>query len=348
VGGTYYVYGAALASAIGRHVANVEATAEVTAASVDNLKLLATGRADLGFTLAPALRDAYEGRRAFARVGRVPARALAVLNVHRVHLVTLEGLGIATVQDLRGRVVSTAQPGSGSEDVALRLLESVGIDPARDIRRQGSAGARRRRAARRQADAFFWISGSGVPALVELAIATGHRMRLLDLSATLAVVRAYGAGLFEASRIPSRFYPGVSTMCRRWATPNLLRPTPPERGARVRHHAHPVRRAGRAGRHRAGCRGPVAGAWCPRVAGAVPPGCHPLLPRARRVASLTAPEPEAALAKAWRGGPHRAVLAVGVALYALHWVVAIVEPQLYRVSFLLVALVLAFLATPRW
>jgi TRAP transporter TAXI family solute receptor len=224
VGGTYYVYGAALAAAIGRHVANVEATAEVTAASVDNLKLLATGRADLGFTLAPALRDAYEGRRAFARLGRVPARALAVLNVHRMHLVTLEGLGIGSLHDLRGRVVSTAQPGSGSEDVALRLLESAGLDPARDIRRQGLGPAAACDAIRDgKLDAFFWISGSGVPAFVELAIATSHRMRLLDLSAALEPLqRAYGAELFQAALIPSRFYPGVEHDVATVGTPNLL------------------------------------------------------------------------------------------------------------------------------
>jgi TRAP transporter 4TM/12TM fusion protein len=40
------------------------------------------------------------------------------------------------------------------------------------------------------------------------------------------------------------------------------------------------------------------------------------------------------------------VLAVGLSLYALYWVVGIVEPQVYRVSFLLVALVLTFLVYP--
>ena len=46
-----------------------------------------------------------------------------------------------------------------------------------------------------------------------------------------------------------------------------------------------------------------------------------------------------------------AALAAGLSLYALYWVVGIVQPQIYRVSFLLVALVLTFLvfpAGPRW
>ena len=40
-------------------------------------------------------------------------------------------------------------------------------------------------------------------------------------------------------------------------------------------------------------------------------------------------------------------LATGLSLYALYWVLFVVQPQIYRVSFLLIALVLAFLLYPR-
>ena len=40
-------------------------------------------------------------------------------------------------------------------------------------------------------------------------------------------------------------------------------------------------------------------------------------------------------------------LSVGLSLYALYWVLFIVQPQVYRVSFLLIALVLSFLLFPR-
>ncbi len=48
------------------------------------------------------------------------------------------------------------------------------------------------------------------------------------------------------------------------------------------------------------------------------------------------------------GGVRRmvTVLAVGLSLYALYWVAAIVEPMVYRVSFLLVSLVLTFILYP--
>jgi TRAP transporter 4TM/12TM fusion protein len=53
----------------------------------------------------------------------------------------------------------------------------------------------------------------------------------------------------------------------------------------------------------------------------------------------------AATPKPWRGRAE-AGLAFTLAAYALYWVVGIVDPQIYRVSFLLIALVLTFLAYP--
>ena len=47
------------------------------------------------------------------------------------------------------------------------------------------------------------------------------------------------------------------------------------------------------------------------------------------------------------GGTVATALATGLSLYALYWVLFVVQPQIYRVSFLLIALVLAFLLYPR-
>ena len=47
-----------------------------------------------------------------------------------------------------------------------------------------------------------------------------------------------------------------------------------------------------------------------------------------------------------RGGRLADALAFALAAYALYWVVGIVDPQIYRISFLLIALVLTFLVYP--
>jgi uncharacterized protein len=134
-GGVYYPYGGGIAKVIGESLARVQATAEVTAASVDNLKLLQLGKVDIAFTLADTLGDAIRGAGPFARTGAVDARTLAVLYPNYTHVVTIEGTGIERLEDLKGRSVSTGSPGSGTEVIALRTLRAAGIDPGRDLRR---------------------------------------------------------------------------------------------------------------------------------------------------------------------------------------------------------------------
>jgi TRAP transporter TAXI family solute receptor len=51
-GGVYYPYGGGIAKIISENLPGVEATAEATAASVDNLKFLRDGRSDIAFSMA--------------------------------------------------------------------------------------------------------------------------------------------------------------------------------------------------------------------------------------------------------------------------------------------------------
>ncbi len=210
-GGVYYVYGAAIAQLIARHVPNVEATAEVTSASADNLKLIARARVDLAVVLGPTLDEAYRGVGTFASVGRVPVRALATLYVNLMHVVTLAGSGIATIRDLRGRVVSLGSPGSGTEGIAVEMLQAAGIDPVHGIRRHGLAPAAAADALKDgKLDAFFWSSGAPQAAVLDVATSSRHRMRLVPNSEVVgALQRRHGRALFFAADIPSGAYPGI-------------------------------------------------------------------------------------------------------------------------------------------
>lgn len=210
-GGVYYVYGAAIAQLIARHVPNVEATAEVTSASADNLKLIARGRADLAVVLGPTLDEAYRGVGTFASVGRVPVRTLANLYVNLMHVVTLAGSGIASMSDLRDRTVSVGPPGSGTEGIAVEMLAASGIDPVRGIRRHGLAPAPAADALKDgKLDAFFWSSGAPQAAILDVATSTRHRMRLVPNAELVpALQQRHGAALFFAANIPAGAYPGI-------------------------------------------------------------------------------------------------------------------------------------------
>ena len=172
-GGVYYPYGGGLAKILNDKLPDVRATAEVTAASVDNLKLIRDGRADIAFTLADTLADAVAGRGPFN--GRaVPAVSLAVLYSNYTHIVTLASSNIRQVGDLRGRTLSTGSPGSGTEITAVRLLSAAGIDPDREVRRQGLGASESADALKDgKIDAFF--SGGLPTAAVHLSHTPGSR-----------------------------------------------------------------------------------------------------------------------------------------------------------------------------
>nr|MDQ3303221.1 TAXI family TRAP transporter solute-binding subunit [Actinomycetota bacterium] len=118
-GGVYFVYGGALADQITQNVEGVEATAESTSASVDNMQLIGDESSDVAFSLADTAADAVEGREQFEGEP-VSAQALARLYVNYTQIATTAGSGINSVEELRGKSVSVGSPGSGTEIIALR------------------------------------------------------------------------------------------------------------------------------------------------------------------------------------------------------------------------------------
>src|SRR5439155_25487330 len=112
-GGVYYPLGGGLANVLSRYVTGMQATAEVTGGSVDNLKLIGTGKPYIGFTMADAGQDAFRGEDKF-KSGKIPLRTLMVLYPNRMHVVTIEGTGINRMADLKGKRVSTGSPGSAT------------------------------------------------------------------------------------------------------------------------------------------------------------------------------------------------------------------------------------------
>ena len=209
-GGVYYPYGGGLAKVISESIPRVEATAEVTAASVDNLKLLQLGKVDIAFVLTDTLDEAVHGRGLFERTGAVGARTIAVLYPNYTHVVTVEGKGINRLADLKGKVVSTGSPGSGTEVIAFRVLRAAGLDPDRDVRRQAlTVNASVDALKDDKIDAFFWSGGLPTASVLDLASTAGITAKLIPNDDVLeALQSAYGPALYQRLVIGKGSYPG--------------------------------------------------------------------------------------------------------------------------------------------
>ena len=108
-GGVYYPIGGALANLISKTFPNMQATAQVTGGSVDNLKLINSGQSEIAFSMADAALDAFNGVDKFKGT-KVPLRTLMVLYPNMMHVVSIEGTGVNTMADLKGKRVSTGAP----------------------------------------------------------------------------------------------------------------------------------------------------------------------------------------------------------------------------------------------
>jgi hypothetical protein len=207
-GGVFYPYGGGIAKIISEHLEGVEATAEVTAASVDNLKFLEQGTSDLAFTMADMAQDALLARNVFTGFGSVPVRTLAVLYSSYSHLVARADSGVTDVASLRGHVVSTGAAGSGTTVLAFRLLEAAGLDPRKDVRGQNLGVAQSVDALKDgKIDAFFWNGGLPTAAVLDLVNTPGMRVRLVPTAPLLPrLEEMFGASLYYRESIPKAVY----------------------------------------------------------------------------------------------------------------------------------------------
>jgi len=207
-GGVYYPLGGGMANILSKYVPGMQATAEVTGGSVDNLKLIGAGKSEVGFSMVDASWDAYNGLDKF-KDGKVNARTLMVLYPNRTQIVTVEGTGITKLSDLKGKRVSTGAPGSGVEIVATRILEAVGLDPKKDLKQERLSVAESANAIKdRKIDAFFWVGGVPTAAVTDLAATPGIKIKLVDHAEAMdAMNKKYGA-LYAKGVIPAGAYSG--------------------------------------------------------------------------------------------------------------------------------------------
>jgi TRAP transporter TAXI family solute receptor len=206
-GGVYYPLGGGLASVLSKNLPGVDATAEVTSASVDNVKLIGAGKADIAFCLSDTASDGFNGTGKFKE--KAPLRSLAVLYANKSQWVTVEGTGITRMQDLKGRRISTGAPGSGTETIALRILEAYGMHPDKEVKREKLSVAESVNALKdKKIEAFFWSGGVPTAAVTDLAATPGTQIKLLDhVDAIPHLVKKYGP-LYVKGVIPAKSYPG--------------------------------------------------------------------------------------------------------------------------------------------
>ncbi len=208
-GGVYYPLGGGLGNILSKEIPGVTATAEVTGGSVDNMKLVGSGRTDIAFTQVDAAWDAVNGLDKF-KGSKLPIRALAVLYPNHMHVVTVEGTGVNKIEDLKGKRVSTGSPGSATEVFAFRVIEAAGLDKDKDLTRERLGVAESVNAIKdKKIDAFFWVGGLPTAGVTDLAATPNTKIKFIDIAQyTPKMIEKYGQ-IYAPAVIPKSTYTGM-------------------------------------------------------------------------------------------------------------------------------------------
>jgi TRAP transporter TAXI family solute receptor len=209
-GGVYYPMGGGIAAVLSKYVDGMQATAEVTGGSVANLQLIGTGKPYIALTMNDAALDALKGQDKFK--GRpVPVRTLMILYPNRMHVATIEGTGINTIKDLKGKRVSTGSGGSATEVMAFRVIEAAGLDKDRDMRRERLGVAESVAALKdRKIDAFFWVGGLPTAAVTDLANSPGVKIKMIDHADLVPAMNKKYGNLYVKDVIAKSVYNGMA------------------------------------------------------------------------------------------------------------------------------------------
>lgn len=204
-GGFYLAFAELLAEQLNRSEPRLHATAVPTEASVENLRRLRDGRADLGLALADVAESAVAGVDPFSVAMGFSAIGRVYENYHQL-VVRADG-GVRTLADLAGRPVAVGASGSGAAVFSARLFGQAKVSVDAENLLLGEAI---NALVARRVDALLWSSGIPTPALTELNRTTA--IALLPLDAPLPALRAAYGPVYEQVHVPADAYQGVGEL----------------------------------------------------------------------------------------------------------------------------------------
>jgi uncharacterized protein len=179
-----------------------------TNGSVDNVRSLMDGPADLAFTTVDVAAAAQQGDRPF-RVAR-PITALASIFDDYLHIVVRENEAITNLAHLAGKRVSTGPPDSAVDIIAARLLSATPFDVGKrpittGLQHEATVAAELLES--RAIDAFFTIGA--LPDELVAGLAARLPIRLLSIGDETGALGPQAGEYFVTRSVPANTYRGM-------------------------------------------------------------------------------------------------------------------------------------------
>ena len=178
-GGIYYPYGGGVAEIWSKNVKGVKAVAEVTGASVENVKLAHKGETVIGEVMGDVAVAGYNGLSKF-KGKKHNILSMAIMYPNLLQVVTLKKSGITNIEQVTGKNISTGSPGSGTNFMAEAVLGALGVpsDAYKDSRLSFTESANALRDG--TIELGVWSVGPGTSSILDLS--TTHEIHILGFT----------------------------------------------------------------------------------------------------------------------------------------------------------------------
>ncbi len=178
-GGIYYPYGGGVAEIWSKYVPDVKAVAEVTGASVENVKLAHKGETVIGEVMGDVAVAGYTGESKF-QGKKHDILSMAIMYPNLLQVVTLKDSGISNIEQVKGKKISSGSPGSGTNFMAETVFKALGIplDSYSDSRLSFTESANALRDG--TVEVGIWSVGPGTSSILDLA--TTHDIRIISFT----------------------------------------------------------------------------------------------------------------------------------------------------------------------
>jgi len=197
--------GGGMASLWSKRLDGVNVKAEVTGGSVTNVIQVSKGESEIGIAMADVVADAYAGTGRFSQ--SLDIRVLFAAYPNIVHILTLEGNGVKTISDLRGKRVALGAAGSGTSVAATNVIRGLGLTLDELAPVYLSFAETTNALKDGTIDVGFVVGGLGIAAVTELAVTRDLRLLSLDASEITRLNAQYPA--YTGYDIPGATYAGV-------------------------------------------------------------------------------------------------------------------------------------------
>jgi len=205
-GGIYYPYGGGVAEIWSKYVPGVKAVAEVTGASVENVKLAHKGETVVGEVMGDVAEAGFKGTGKF-KGKKHNILSMAIMYPNLLQVVTLKKSGITNIEQVKGRHISTGSPGSGTNFMAENVFKALGIplDSYKDSRLSFTESANALRDG--TIEVGIWSVGPGTSSILDLA--TTHDIHIIAFTPEqVKKILAYNSN-YSAVELAGGVYRGV-------------------------------------------------------------------------------------------------------------------------------------------